>query len=91
MRQERHKATSIGQHLSRNASTRVSILKFTEKNIFSWMAEIKVFEKINFAHALGQQWSCAQNNLNLNFSRKKIIENEKLFASPESYVSAGCY
>ena len=71
MRQERHKATSIGQHLSRNASTRVSILKFTEKNIFSWMAEIKVFEKINFAHALGQQWSSAQNNLNLNFSRKK--------------------
>ena len=45
-RQERHKATSIGQHLSRNASTHVSILKFTEKKLFLVQRpKFKIFEK----------------------------------------------
>ena len=56
-RQERHKATSIGQHLSRNASTRVSILKFTEKKFCTRTTQLQLL--------------CAENNLNLKFSRKK--------------------
>ena len=44
-----HKVTSIGQRLSRNGLTRGSILKFTEKNILSRKAKIKIFWK-NILH-----------------------------------------
>ena len=62
----------------------VSLYSNLQKKIlfFCWKAKIKIFEKIFCTRTTQLQLLCAENNLNLNFSRKKSNRKWKVVRQP---------